>query len=76
MKILSADSMVNLSRASIKKIVKKYTKANITDEGADAIARILEKKAREISSYAVKSAKEKKRSKITKEDITSYILKH
>ncbi|MGC8662522.1 MAG: histone-like protein [Candidatus Micrarchaeia archaeon] len=68
--------MISLSRANIKKIVKKYTKANITNEGAEAIAKILEQKAREISSFAVKNAKEKKRDKITKEDIASYIMKH
>ena len=68
--------MAQLSRENIKKLVKKYTNANITDEGADAIARLLEKKAREISSFAVKKAKEKKKDKITKEEINEYILKH
>jgi len=76
MRILSADFMAQLSRENIKKLVKKYTNANITDEGADAIARLLEKKAREISSFAVKKAKEKKKDKITKEEINEYILKH
>jgi len=76
MRILSADFMAQLSRESIKKLVKKYTNANITDDGADAIARLLEKKAREISSFAVKKAKEKKKDKITKEEINEYILKH
>jgi len=76
MRILSADFMAQLSRDNIKKLVKKYTKANITDDGADAIAKLLEKKAREISSFAVRKAKEKKKDKITKEEINEYILKH
>jgi histone H3/H4 len=76
MRILSADFMAQLSREKIKKLVKKYTNANITDEGADAIAKLLEKKAREISSFAVRKAKEKKKDKITKEEINEYILKH
>jgi len=76
MRILSADFMAQLSRENIKKLVKKYTNANITDDGADAIAKLLEKKAREISSFAVRKAKEKKKDKITKEEINEYILKH
>jgi len=76
MRILSADFMAQLSRDNIKKLVKKYTNANITDDGADAIAKLLEKKAREISSFAVKKAKEKKKDRITKEEINEYILKH
>ena len=76
MRILSADFMAQLSREKIKKLVKKYTNANITDEGADAIAKLLEKKAREISSFAVRKAKEKKKDKITKEEINEYILKY
>ncbi|MFP3278104.1 MAG: NFYB/HAP3 family transcription factor subunit [Candidatus Micrarchaeota archaeon] len=76
MRILSADFMAQLSRENIKKLVKKYTNANITDDGADAIAKLLEKKAREISSFAVRKAKEKKKDRITKEEINEYILKH
>ena len=76
MRILSADLMAQLSRDNIKKLVKKYTNANITDDGADAIAKLLEKKAREISSFAVRKAKEKKKDRITKEEINEYILKH
>jgi len=76
MRILSADVMAQLSRESIKKLVKKYTNANITNDGAEAIARLLEKKAREISSFAVRKAKEKKRDKITKDEIKEYILRH
>ena len=76
MRILSADFMAQLSRDNIKKLVKKYTNANITDDGADAIAKLLEKKAREISSFAVRKAKEKKKNRITKEEINEYILKH
>ncbi|MGB9732847.1 MAG: histone-like protein [Candidatus Micrarchaeia archaeon] len=75
MKILSADEMASLSRANIKKLVKKYTGANITDDGVEAIAELLEKKAKEISSFAVKKAKEKKKEKITKDEIKEYILK-
>ncbi|MGC9037360.1 MAG: histone-like protein [Candidatus Micrarchaeia archaeon] len=64
-----------ISVDSVKKLVKKYTGSNITEDGAAEIARFLEKKAREIAKYAVKNAKKEKRNKVTKEDIESYIFK-
>ena len=64
-----------ISKQTIKKIIKKYTKAKITNDGAEAIAALLEKKAKEISKYAVKSASSEKRSRIIKKDISSYVLK-
>lgn len=66
--------MANISRASIKKMVKKFFDVNITDDGADEIAKILEAKAREISKYAVDNAKRSNREKVTKEDIARYII--
>ncbi len=68
--------MRNISKASIKKIVKGGSNPNviITDKAAEAIARILEKKARRIAKYAVKSAKSKKRNTITEEDVDKYRL--
>ncbi|MGC8710202.1 MAG: histone-like protein [Candidatus Micrarchaeia archaeon] len=84
MRILSAElgktveggNMASLSRGNIKKLIKKYTKANITDDGIDAVAKLLESKAMEISKFAVKNAKQKKREKITKEDIMEYVVRH
>lgn len=69
--------MRNIPKASIKKIVKNGANPNliITDKAAEAIARILESKARRIAKYAVKRAKSKKRNIITEEDVETYMLK-
>ncbi len=75
MKILSADHMASIPKASIKKFVKRYFKANITDEGAEEIVRILEAKAKEISRYAVDNAKKDERNKITRADVMEYVIK-
>ena len=73
MKILSAD-MASIPNSAIKKLVKKHFGANITDEGAAELAKILETEAKEISEYAVNNAKRDKRGKVTKDDILSYII--
>jgi histone H3/H4 len=69
--------MRNISKASIKKIVKTGSNPNmiISDKAAAAIARILEIKAKRIAKYAVKRAKGNKRNMITEEDIDTYRLK-
>jgi len=66
--------MRNISKASIKKIVKNSSNPNviISDRAAEAIARLLESKAKRIAKYAVKRAKGKKRDTVTEEDIDSY----
>ena len=69
MTILSADIMANIPNQAIKKLIKRYAKANITEDGAAALGKILEKKAMSISRFAVKNAKKQGRSKITKEDV-------
>lgn len=75
MKILSADLMANIPKSSIKKFVKKYFDANITDEGAEEIVKILEGKAKEISRFAVDNAKKDSRSKVTRSDVMKYVIK-
>ncbi len=67
--------MASLSKDSIKKFVREYTNAEITNDGAEIMAKILEKKAREIANFAVKNAKKAKRNKVTKEDVELYIFK-
>jgi histone H3/H4 len=74
MKILSAE-MATIPKQAVKKIFNKYFGLQITEEGAGAIARLLEKKAKKISSFAVKNAKKDNRDKVTKKDIEDYILK-
>jgi histone H3/H4 len=74
MKILSAD-MATIPKQAVKKIFNKYFGLQITEDGASALARLLEKKAKKISAYAVKNAKKEKRDKITKKDIEDYVLK-
>lgn len=72
MKILSADTVATIPNSAIKGMIKKYAKASITDDGAAAIAAILERKAKEIAKFAVKNAKKGSRDKVTKEDISAY----
>ena len=69
--------MRNISKITIKKIVKNGSNPNviISDKAAEAIARILEKKAQKIAKYAVNRAKTKKRDTITEEDVDTYSLK-
>lgn len=67
--------MASIPKASIKKFVKRYFKANITDEGAEEIVKILEEKAREISKYAVGNAKREEREKVTRTDVMKYVMK-
>jgi histone H3/H4 len=49
--------------------------AKLSDKAAEAIAAVLEKKAKSIASYAVKNAKKKNRDVVLKEDIEDYMLK-
>ncbi|MFI5412861.1 MAG: histone-like protein [Candidatus Micrarchaeales archaeon] len=69
--------MHNISKASIKKIVKNGSNPDIiiSDKAAEAIARLLEQKAKRIAKYAVNRAKSKDRKAITEEDIDTYRLK-
>lgn len=69
--------MRNISKVTIKKIVKNGSTPNviISDKAAEAIARILEKKAQRIAKYAVKRARTNKRDTITEEDVDTYRLK-
>lgn len=75
--MLNGESMRNISKSSIKKIVKNGSNPDviISDKAAEAIARILEEKAKRIARYAVKRAKSKKRGTVTEEDIDTYRLK-
>ena len=67
--------MANIPKQAIKKLIKKYFKVNISDDGAVAIASILENKAKRISKFAVNNAKKEKRDRVTKKDIEEYVLK-
>ncbi|VVB76638.1 DNA-binding protein HMf-1 [uncultured archaeon] len=67
--------MANIPKQAIKKLIKKYFKVNISDDGAVALAKILESKAKKISKFAVKNAKKDKRDRVTKKDIEDYVLK-
>lgn len=68
--------MANISRATIKELVKVRFGVSITDDGADEIAEILEKEAQRISSFAVENAKKQNRGKVTKSDISEYTIRN
>ncbi len=74
MRILSADLMASIPKASIKRFVKRHFGANITDEGADEIVKILEEKAKDISKHAVENAKREMRGKVTRKDVMRYVV--
>ena len=67
--------MASISRAAIKRLVKGHFGVNITDGGADELARILEDEAKVISGHAVKCAKNDKRDRVTEKDIHDYVIK-
>jgi histone H3/H4 len=67
--------MPKIPKAVIKELVKDRG-LRLNEKAADAITKILEKKAKEIAEYAVKNAKKNNREKITKEDIEAYIMKY
>ncbi len=67
--------MANIPKSSIKTLVKRYYGANITEDGANELARIIEKKAKDIAGFAVRNAKSKGREKVTKDDIKEYLIK-
>jgi histone H3/H4 len=67
--------VANIPKQAIKKLIKNYFKVNISDDGAVALARILDDKAKRISKFAVRNAKREKRDRVTKKDIEEYVLK-
>ncbi len=66
--------MPTISKNSIKELIMKTTGAKITDDAAEEIAKLLTKKAIEISKAAVKRSKKEGRNKITKQDIVDCIF--
>ncbi|MDE1855941.1 MAG: NFYB/HAP3 family transcription factor subunit [Candidatus Micrarchaeota archaeon] len=66
--------MASIPSQSIKKLIKKYTGVNITNDGASALGKILEREAKTISRYAVGRARKHGRLKITKDDIKGYVI--
>ena len=66
---------MKISNSTIKKLVKERSNMAISDSAAEAIARLLEKKAKIIAKYAVQQAGKKGRKAVTAEDIASYKLK-
>ena len=74
MRILSAE-MATIPKQAIKRMMSQSFGLKITDEAAEALAAVLERKAKKISRFAVDSAKKDKRNKVTKKDIEDYIMK-
>ena len=68
-------SMAKISNAVIKRMVKEQSGITVSNSAADAIARLLEKKAKCIAKYAVKRAKKDGRKTVLENDIDSYRLK-
>ncbi len=75
MMILSTENKMKISKVMLKRFVKDNFDIRISDEATEELANILEKKAKDISKYAVEKAKKNKRKKILTEDIESYKLK-
>jgi histone H3/H4 len=66
---------MKIPKATIRKIVHSRARVKISEDAADAIARMLEKKAASIASFAVKRAKSHKRSIVAEEDVDAYRLR-
>ncbi len=66
--------MPGISKDSVKELIAKSNGAMITDDAAEEIAKLLTKKAIEISRLAVKKSKMDGRNKITKQDIINCIF--
>ncbi len=66
--------MANISKQAIKRIVKRCSGAAITDDGAEELAKVLEKQASKIADFAVKNAKKDGRSRIVKDDVRRYAI--
>lgn len=75
MMILSADTKVKISKSVLKRFVKENFGLSMSEGAAEELSNILEKKAKDISSYAVEKAKKRKRNEILTEDIKSYKIK-
>lgn len=67
--------MANIPKQSVKNIVRRYFKVNITDDGAAELAKMLEGEAKRISKFAVANAKKDKRDRVTRKDVREYVLK-
>ena len=63
-----------IPKQAIKSMVKKSGIA-ISDSAADALAQMLERKAKKIASYAVKRAKASGRKSVLEDDIDTYRIK-
>jgi histone H3/H4 len=66
---------MGLSKSDIKKMIEKEAKIRVSDDAADAIAALLEAKARMIAKYAVGRAKRTGRRTVLTEDVDTYRLK-
>lgn len=66
---------MKISNASIKKLVKRNSRVVLSDSAVNAIAKILETKARSIAKYAVTRASKKGRRTVVKDDIYAYKMK-
>jgi len=67
--------VASISKQAIKDLIKRNYGFEITDDGAAAMARMIEKKAMTVSKFAVKNAKKEKRKEVTKKDLLAYAQK-
>ena len=66
--------MAKIPRDAVKQLVKSYFNVSITENGAEAMAKMLEQEAERISRFAVENAKKENRNRVTKKDISRYVL--
>ncbi len=66
---------MKIPKATIRKIMKKDGDIKISDSAAEAIAEMLEKRAKSIANYAVKRAKKQGRKTVSQEDVDTYRMK-
>ncbi|MDE1855088.1 MAG: NFYB/HAP3 family transcription factor subunit [Candidatus Micrarchaeota archaeon] len=67
--------MANIPKQAIQKMISRSFGFKITEDAAAELARMLERKAKKMSQFAVKNASKEKRVKVTKKDIEDYVMK-
>ena len=72
---MSADNMRRISPSAVKRLVSDSFSIKVSDSAANAIAKILEAKAKKIAKYSVKRAKSRKRAMILEEDVDTYRMR-
>lgn len=71
---MEEEKAVRISKVVVKQLVHSSSGIVLNDKAAEALANILEGKAREIAAHAVANARKHNRSTILEEDVENYAV--